>query len=253
MPTSRPTPAAARTLAVLVAAVTAAAAVHAPLADARIEGPRVTSIDFACGALQDETDALLDEYKQESTTNARRGEILDRLREIGQSWYPFCSTYYGDITLEPASPCGKDADAKLCFPELNDTMDTLDPGPVEPDHATAEAEAVSAAIDDWASDPKAPAEWAYDWTFETWAEYEEARAAAPCTEEGHDGKVLGKDALAWCVPADPPLVVDPDPEVVAKYVIAESVARDLGNNVVTVCTVYIRGVPPRMSLQCTTR
>lgn len=229
------------------------AAGYAPSADARIEGPRVTSIDFACGALQDETDALLNEYKQESTTNARRGEILDRLREIGQSWYPFCSTYYGDITLEPASPCGKDADAKLCFPELNDTMDTLDPGPVEPDHATAEAEAVSQAIDAWASDPKAPSEWAYDWTFETWAEYEEALAAAPCTEEGEAGKVLGKDALAWCLPADPPLVVDPDPEVVAKYVAVATTAHDHGNNVVTVCTVYVNALPPKVAIRCTTR
>lgn len=58
----------------------------APVAQARITGPRVTSVDHACGAIQDEGDRLRDEYRRLSPYDPRREEILQRLRNLGSDW-----------------------------------------------------------------------------------------------------------------------------------------------------------------------
>ncbi len=69
---------------VLIAAIFASSL---PLAaEARINGPRITSIDFACGAIQDEIDQLRAEYASLSPYDSRREEILTRLRNLGSDW-----------------------------------------------------------------------------------------------------------------------------------------------------------------------
>jgi hypothetical protein len=66
-------------------------------AEARVNGPRLDSLSAGCGQLQDESDALRAEYKDSNTTNARRDEILARLRVIGGHWNDVCRGTFGDM------------------------------------------------------------------------------------------------------------------------------------------------------------
>jgi hypothetical protein len=66
-------------------------------AEARVNGPRLDSLSIGCGALQDEADRLIAEYKNAS--NARREEILARLRNIGSDWHAICKGVFGSISL----------------------------------------------------------------------------------------------------------------------------------------------------------
>ncbi len=81
----------------LAAAAFAGALILTPaIANARINGPRITSFDFACGDLQDEGDRLRAEYARTPSTSPRRDEILARLREIGRTWQQIgCQAVFG--------------------------------------------------------------------------------------------------------------------------------------------------------------
>ena len=80
----------------LAIAAFAGALILAPAANARINGPRITSFDFACGNLQDEGDRLRAEYARTPSTSPRRDEILARLREIGRTWQQIgCQAVFG--------------------------------------------------------------------------------------------------------------------------------------------------------------
>lgn len=70
----------------------------APAAHARINGPRITSTDVACGAIQDEGDRLRAEYAGLSPYDPRREEILQRLRNLGADWNAAgCRAAYGGM------------------------------------------------------------------------------------------------------------------------------------------------------------
>jgi len=69
-----------------------------PAAHARINGPRITSTDYACGAIQDEGDRLRREYATLSAYDPRREEILQRLRNLGADWNAAgCRAAYGGM------------------------------------------------------------------------------------------------------------------------------------------------------------
>lgn len=82
------------------AALTLAAAALSGTADARVKGPRLDSLSAGCGILQDEADRLRAEYANQNTSNARREEILTRLRQIGRDWNNIgCRAVFGDISI----------------------------------------------------------------------------------------------------------------------------------------------------------
>jgi hypothetical protein len=80
--------------------------VLAQAAEARVPAsdPRLDSLSFGCGQLQDEADRLLNEYPNASPS--RKDEILTRLREIGRAWYGTCDGEFGDIVIVPRGSRG---------------------------------------------------------------------------------------------------------------------------------------------------
>ena len=82
-------------------------AAFAPAAHARVTGPRITSIDFACGAIQDESDRLRAEYATLSPYDPRREEILQRLRNLGSDWNAAgCRAIFGGMTRTNVASMG---------------------------------------------------------------------------------------------------------------------------------------------------
>lgn len=58
-----------------------------------------------CYSLQEQGEALLDEYGDASTTDARRVEILGELRSIGSTWDQIgCRSVWGDIDISLEFP-----------------------------------------------------------------------------------------------------------------------------------------------------
>jgi hypothetical protein len=61
------------------------------------------TLSLGCELLEDEAEQLLEEYRRDSTTNARRKQILERLREIGRTWDQIgCRALFGDIVAKVA-------------------------------------------------------------------------------------------------------------------------------------------------------
>jgi hypothetical protein len=74
-------------------------------AQARVKGPVFDSFSAGCLSLQTESDGLVAEYKNAS--EARREEILAKLRNIGQTWIDIgCKAVFGDISLMVLTPHG---------------------------------------------------------------------------------------------------------------------------------------------------
>ena len=73
-------------------------------ASARAKIDDLSSTGAQCRAYQSRADALLGEYAQPGTTDARRGQILAELRSIGAGWDSLCKSTYGNITLQPPTP-----------------------------------------------------------------------------------------------------------------------------------------------------
>ena len=58
-----------------------------------------------CRALQTDAERLVEEYGRPGTTNQRRAEILEDLRNIGRDWRDTgCRARFGDIALTPPRP-----------------------------------------------------------------------------------------------------------------------------------------------------
>jgi hypothetical protein len=99
----------------LVLMVAAGAATNHAAARFNRISPGGDSFQRGCKALQDAVYERLGEYRNDSTTNARRGEILNELRTLGGDWRAIgCQAVFGDIvgliTVEPARP-GNDQEA----------------------------------------------------------------------------------------------------------------------------------------------
>ena len=70
------------------------------------------SVANYCRGLQTKSAALVKEYGLDSTTGARRLEILRELRSLGFDWNDLCKDTWGDITVTltfPAKPAGSTA------------------------------------------------------------------------------------------------------------------------------------------------
>jgi hypothetical protein len=67
---------------------------------ARPVGPGLDSMSVQCRAMQTQVGQLIGEYGDPSTSNARRGDILTQLREIGSDWIAIgCKAAFGSIAI----------------------------------------------------------------------------------------------------------------------------------------------------------
>ena len=69
-------------------------------AEARVNGPRLDSLSFQCGQLQDRRDAIWAEYS--GASKARQEQLMDELRGIMQNWTSICQGTFGAIGVRMA-------------------------------------------------------------------------------------------------------------------------------------------------------
>ena len=73
-------------------------------AEARVSGPRLDTLSFQCGAMQDRRDAIWDEYTGASA--ARREELMTELSILIQDWIKICMGTFGAIGVRTAEEQG---------------------------------------------------------------------------------------------------------------------------------------------------
>jgi hypothetical protein len=73
-------------------------------AEARVNGPRLDSLTFQCGALQDRRDQIWDEYTDASP--AKREQLMTELSGIIQNWIAICMGTFGPIGARTAQEQG---------------------------------------------------------------------------------------------------------------------------------------------------
>jgi hypothetical protein len=94
-------------------------------AEARVNGPRLDSLSFQCGQLQDRRDAIWAEYSGASP--ARQAQLMDELRGIMQNWTSICQGTFGAIGVRMAPET-----TGVAVTDITEVSDSPTSSPVKP-------------------------------------------------------------------------------------------------------------------------